>query len=68
MRSNGITAPNPNPRIDFGAGVYFRNVVAEYYERVTQGGTVLYVVQAENVEYAPTLEGQRFLSRELSTT
>lgn len=58
---------NPNPRLDFGRGVYFRQVVAEFYERITQGGTVLEVVRAEDVVYADTLEGQRFLSRELTT-
>jgi hypothetical protein len=42
-------------------------VVAEFYERITQGGTVLEVVRAEDVVYADTLEGQRFLSRELTT-
>lgn len=58
-----LTARNPNPRIDFGAGVYFRHVVGEFYERITQGGTVLEVVKAENVEYAATIEGQRFMQR-----
>ena len=54
-------------RIDFGHGVYFRHVVGEFFERVTQGGTVLEVVKAEEITYADTLEGQRFLSRELTT-
>lgn len=51
------------PRLDFGRGVYFRHILGDFYERVTQSGTHLEHVEAEHVEYESTLEAERTKAR-----
>jgi hypothetical protein len=53
------------PRLDFGRGVFMRHVLGTTYEQITQGGTHLAFIEAEEVVYESTLDAARIKSRSM---
>lgn len=51
------------PRLNFGRGVYMQHVMGTTYARVTQGGSHVAFVEAENIAYESTLTAEYLKSR-----
>jgi hypothetical protein len=51
------------PRLDFGQGRYYRQCIGSTYERITQGGTHIEYVEAEDVVLESSIAAEVFKQR-----
>lgn len=51
------------PRLDFGKGRYLRQCIGSTYEWVTQGGTHIEYVEAEEVVFESSIAAELFKQR-----